>query len=97
MKKHERMTLKEARGNQKKLRIADNPEHLVLPKKKWGKSSINSRHTIDNTAAIIGSPREIHQKNRSAKPKERSTEIIREEHKQQRTPELFYQKDVFVK
>jgi hypothetical protein len=97
LKKHEKMTLQEARGNQRKLRITDNPEHLVLPKRKWSKSNILSRHTIDKTAAIIVSPREINQKRKSAKPKERSPERMPEEHKNQRQPELFDQKEVFVK
>jgi hypothetical protein len=72
LKKHERLSLKEARANQKKLRIADIPEHLILPKKKWDKSNKSSRHTIEKTAANIGSPRQIHQKRKSVKLKERS-------------------------
>jgi hypothetical protein len=72
LKKHERLSLKEARVNQKKLRIADIPEHLVIPKKKWDKYNKSSHHTIEKTAAIIGSPRQINQKRKSVKLKERS-------------------------
>jgi hypothetical protein len=97
LKKHERLSLKEARANQKKLRIADIPEHLILPKNKWGQPNKLSRQTIDKTAAIIGSPRQIHQKRISVKLKESSQDEIYEEYKQQRPHEVFDQKEVFDK